>query len=28
MKRAFLVEVMGRHCGYLALMAGIAAARK
>ena len=22
--RAFLVEVMGRHCGYLALMAGIA----
>ena len=24
MKRAFLVEVMGRHCGYLALMAGIA----
>lgn len=23
-KRAFLVEVMGRHCGYLALMAGIA----
>jgi 6-phosphofructokinase 1 len=24
MQRAFLVEVMGRHCGYLALMAGIA----
>jgi 6-phosphofructokinase 1 len=24
MKRAFLVEVMGRHCGHLALMAGIA----
>lgn len=24
MTRAFLVEVMGRHCGYLALMAGIA----
>jgi 6-phosphofructokinase 1 len=24
MKRAFLVEVMGRNCGYLALMAGIA----
>lgn len=24
MKRAFLVEVMGRHCGYLALMAGLA----
>ncbi|HTT05777.1 MAG TPA: ATP-dependent 6-phosphofructokinase [Steroidobacteraceae bacterium] len=24
MSRAFLVEVMGRHCGYLALMAGIA----
>lgn len=24
MKRAFLVEVMGRKCGYLALMAGIA----
>lgn len=24
MKRAFLVEVMGRQCGYLALMAGIA----
>ncbi len=24
MKRAFLVEVMGRHCGYLTLMAGIA----
>lgn len=24
-RRAFLVEVMGRHCGYLALMAGIAA---
>ncbi len=24
MKRAFLVEVMGRRCGYLALMAGIA----
>ena len=24
MRRAFLVEVMGRHCGYLALMAGIA----
>src|SRR5204863_7450633 len=23
-KRAFLVEVMGRNCGYLALMAGIA----
>jgi 6-phosphofructokinase 1 len=23
--RVFLVEVMGRHCGYLALMAGIAA---
>lgn len=23
-RRAFLVEVMGRHCGYLALMAGIA----
>ncbi|MBS0579273.1 MAG: 6-phosphofructokinase [Proteobacteria bacterium] len=23
-KRAFIVEVMGRHCGYLALMAGIA----
>jgi 6-phosphofructokinase 1 len=23
MQRAFLVEVMGRHCGYLALMAGI-----
>ncbi len=23
-KRALLVEVMGRHCGYLALMAGIA----
>src|ERR687898_902900 len=23
-KRAFLVEVMGRDCGYLALMAGIA----
>jgi 6-phosphofructokinase 1 len=23
-QRAFLVEVMGRHCGYLALMAGIA----
>lgn len=23
MRRAFLVEVMGRHCGYLALMAGI-----
>jgi 6-phosphofructokinase 1 len=23
MKRAFLVEVMGRHCGYLALIAGI-----
>jgi 6-phosphofructokinase 1 len=22
--RAFLVEIMGRHCGYLALMAGIA----
>ena len=24
-ERLFLVEVMGRHCGYLALMAGIAA---
>jgi 6-phosphofructokinase 1 len=24
MRRAFLLEVMGRHCGYLALMAGIA----
>lgn len=24
LQRAFLVEVMGRHCGYLALMAGIA----
>jgi 6-phosphofructokinase 1 len=24
-RRAFLVEVMGRHCGYLALLAGIAA---
>jgi 6-phosphofructokinase 1 len=24
MKRAFLVEVMGRHCGHLALIAGIA----
>ena len=24
MRRAFLVEVMGRHCGYLALMTGIA----
>ncbi|HTV95554.1 MAG TPA: ATP-dependent 6-phosphofructokinase [Steroidobacteraceae bacterium] len=24
MRRAFLVEVMGRHCGHLALMAGIA----
>jgi len=24
MQRAFLVEVMGRHCGYLALMVGIA----
>jgi 6-phosphofructokinase 1 len=24
MQRAFLIEVMGRHCGYLALMAGIA----
>jgi 6-phosphofructokinase 1 len=24
MRRAFLVEVMGRNCGYLALMAGIA----
>ena len=24
MRRAFLVEVMGRHCGYLALMAAIA----
>jgi 6-phosphofructokinase 1 len=24
-RRAFLVEVMGRHCGYLALVAGIAA---
>lgn len=24
LKRAFLVEVMGRNCGYLALMAGIA----
>lgn len=23
-KRAFLVETMGRHCGYIALMAGIA----
>jgi 6-phosphofructokinase 1 len=23
-QRAFLVEVMGRHCGYLALMAGVA----
>ena len=23
-ERAFLVEVMGRHCGHLALMAGIA----
>ena len=23
-RRAFMVEVMGRHCGYLALMAGIA----
>ena len=23
-QRAFLLEVMGRHCGYLALMAGIA----
>ncbi len=23
-QRAFLIEVMGRHCGYLALMAGIA----
>ncbi len=23
-ERAFLIEVMGRHCGYLALMAGIA----
>jgi 6-phosphofructokinase 1 len=23
-RRAFLVEVMGRHCGYLALLAGIA----
>jgi 6-phosphofructokinase 1 len=23
MRRAFLVEVMGRHCGYLAMMAGI-----
>ena len=23
-KRAFLIEVMGRDCGYLALMAGIA----
>ena len=23
-RRAFLVEVMGRHCGYLALMAGLA----
>ena len=25
-KRSFVVEVMGRHCGYLALMAGIAGA--
>jgi 6-phosphofructokinase 1 len=25
-KRAFLVETMGRHCGYIALMAGIAGA--
>ena len=25
-QRAFLVEVMGRNCGYLALMAGIAGA--
>jgi len=24
MRRAFLVEVMGRHCGFLAVMAGIA----
>jgi 6-phosphofructokinase 1 len=24
LQRAFLVEVMGRHCGYLALMAGLA----
>jgi len=24
LKRVFLVEVMGRHCGYLALMAGVA----
>lgn len=24
MRRAFLVEVMGRHCGFLALMAGMA----
>jgi len=24
-QRAFLIEVMGRHCGYLALIAGIAA---
>ena len=23
-RRAFIVEVMGRHCGYLALMAAIA----
>ena len=23
-KRAFVLEVMGRHCGWLALMAGVA----
>jgi len=25
-QRTFIVEVMGRHCGYLALMAGLATA--
>ena len=27
-KRAFVLEVMGRHCGWLALMAGVACVRE
>ena len=27
-KRAFVLEVMGRHCGWLALMAGVAYVRE
>ena len=27
-KRAFVLEVMGRHCGWLGLMAGVAYVRR